>query len=274
MSRIISLAHLTVIELTPPEVVQVGADAGYNAVDLRLAKAIPEDRVYPVFGDTPMLRELKQRMDDTGVRVYDVEIIRARRDLDVASFEPLFVAAAALGAQRIKVVSDEPDEAALIDVLSALCAAAAPYGLTIDLEFMLFTQVKSIAQAVRVVNTVRQSQRNCCVLIDTLHFFRSGGQPADLDGCDASLFHYLQLCDAPAAQPPDLAAVTHEARTGRLIPGEGELPLAAVLSRLPADRPVSLELPMKELAARMSALERARLSIAGARRLLAQVDGH
>ena len=37
--RIVSLDHLTVFELTPPEVVRIAADSGYSHVGLRLKPA-------------------------------------------------------------------------------------------------------------------------------------------------------------------------------------------------------------------------------------------
>ncbi|CAM5191767.1 hypothetical protein CDEF62S_05568 [Castellaniella defragrans] len=97
MKRSISLAHLTVIELAPPDVVTVASDAGYDTVDLRLCKAVPEDIEYPMFGDTPMMRDTLRRLDDTGLKVFDVEIIRLRQGLVLEKFLPMFEAAARLG---------------------------------------------------------------------------------------------------------------------------------------------------------------------------------
>jgi sugar phosphate isomerase/epimerase len=56
------------------------------------------------------------------------------------------------------------------------------------------------------------------------------------------MIHYLHLCDAPAALPPDLAAIRREARAERFYPGEGQLPLAAFLAAAP-DVPVGIEAP-------------------------------
>lgn len=272
MKRLISLAHLTVIELSPPEVVAAAAAAGYDSVDLRLAKAIPQDTLYPVFGDTPMRRELQQRMADTGVRVYDVELVRLRRETAIGDYLALMETGAVLGAQRMKVAADEPDEEAFTDKLTELAEAARSFGLTVDLEFMPFTEVRTLAQAIRVVQRVRAHHANCCVLIDSLHLSRSGGHPADLVGKDASLFQYVQWCDAPALIPPDLRAIAHEARTARMLPGEGGLPLAELLRQLPPDRPISLELPLREMAKTVGPYERAARAIAGARRVLAALD--
>ena len=55
----------------------------------------------------------------------------------------------------------------------------------------------------------------------------------------ASAFGSLQLSDAPLQDPTD-AGIVAEAREGRLVPGEGALPLKAFLDALPSDIPVGL----------------------------------
>ena len=107
MSRPISLAHLTCLGLSPPDLIDVATRCGYSSVDLRLAPATSTDIVYPMFGDTGMRWEVLSRMRDTGISVYDVEIIRLMRDTVATEYEQLFEAAAALGAKRIKVVGIE-----------------------------------------------------------------------------------------------------------------------------------------------------------------------
>ena len=55
-----------------------------------------------------------------------------------------------------------------------------------------------------------------------------------------SLLPYLQIADAPA-RPPDPAHLREEALHGRLLPGEGDLPLAETLAAVPSV-PLSVEL--------------------------------
>ena len=49
--RIYSLASLTVLELSPPEMVEVAARAGYSHVGLRLVPATPEEHHFALVGD-------------------------------------------------------------------------------------------------------------------------------------------------------------------------------------------------------------------------------
>jgi sugar phosphate isomerase/epimerase len=77
----------------------------------------------------------------------------------------------------------------------------------------------------------------------------------------------VQLCDAPLQPPGGDAAA--EARTERLLPGEGGLPLTALLSAVPPATPVAIEAPRLSLRGDLTPAEFA----ARARRSLDQVLG-
>jgi sugar phosphate isomerase/epimerase len=84
------------------------------------------------------------------------------------------------------------------------------------------------------------------VLVDTLHLARSGGRPADLTAVPALLLPYLQVADAPAAGPGEAAGLLDEALNGRLLPGEGALPIGETLATVPAV-PLSFEVRSRAL---------------------------
>ena len=75
---IISLSALTVLELSPPEMVTCARDAGYSHVGLRLIPATPTEPSYDTIGDTPIIRDTLARLADTGIEVLDVEILRLK----------------------------------------------------------------------------------------------------------------------------------------------------------------------------------------------------
>jgi hypothetical protein len=50
--RLLSIAHLTVLDAAPPQLVTVAADAGFDAVGIRVWPAADEP-AYPMLGDTP-----------------------------------------------------------------------------------------------------------------------------------------------------------------------------------------------------------------------------
>jgi sugar phosphate isomerase/epimerase len=141
--------------------------------------------------------------------------------------------------------------------LGLLCYRAAPYGLRVGLEFAIYTGVRTLDHAAGLV--ARSKRTNTSVVIDALHFSRSGGLPAHVARIDADLLHYAQICDAPAAMPgpTDTPDLIREARTGRLLPGEGALPLRELVAALPAAIPLAVEAPSRETAS-LPALERAK----------------
>lgn len=267
MTRPISVAHLTLIELGPPEMVAACAAAGFDRIDLRLKRATPTDIEYPMFGDTPMMRETRRRLADTGLAVAGVEIIRLKADTDVDAFLPLFEAGQRLGASRLKVTGDDPDEAAVTARFAEVCEKAAPFGLAVDIEFLPWAGVSNLAQAVRVVTNAGKA--NGHVLVDALHLDRSGGKPGDLAGLDPRLFGYLDLCDAPAQRPTATEAIIQEARAERLIPGAGGLPLIDLVKAFAPDFPVCLEIPMKAVAREIGLWAHAKRCVEGTRRFLA-----
>jgi hypothetical protein len=74
---------------------------------------------------------------------------------------------------------------------------------------------------------------------------------------DPTLLDYWQICDASAAPPLD-GDLRTEARTRRFYPGEGELPIGAMLDNMPPDIPVSVEAPCQRYA-HLPVVERGRL---------------
>jgi hypothetical protein len=63
-----------------------------------------------------------------------------------------------------------------------------------------------------------------------LHLARTGGVSADVLTAPAGLIRSAQFYNPPAAPPESEAAIIAEARSGRMPPGEGDLPLRELLS--------------------------------------------
>lgn len=257
-ARPLSLAHLTVLDATPPELVSAAAAAGFPHVGIRLT-ATPSVGIppYDCLRDGPCLRETLARLADTGVTVLDTEFLRFEPDQPVGVPEGFLEVSARLGAKHVLVMSAEPEEARTLDRFAELCDQAAKYELRVGLEFAVYTGVRTLADATRLV---KQSGRaNTSVVVDFLHFSRSGGQPAHLHTVDPALFHYAQVCDAgpdmPA--PTDTPNLIREARGGRFFPGEGALPVIELIAALPPSIPLAIEAPSAALA-HLPVVERAR----------------
>ena len=270
MTRPISLAALTVLELTPPEMVTCAAVAGYSHVGIRLLPATATEPQYDIVGDTPLLREVERRLADTGVKVLDVEIFRIKPETRVTEYEAAIATAARLGAAELLVAGNDPDEARLVGTFAAFCDLAGRYGLRASLEFMPWTDAKDLSQAARIVQ--RSGCANAGVLIDPFHLSRSRSRIADIAAIPASRLHFMQFCDVPAAIPPTMDAILAEARAERLFPGEGGVDLLGLLRAVPRDVPLSLEVPTHTLARSVGATERARRALAATQRVLALLD--
>lgn len=243
----LAVAHLTALDLAPPAWVRQAGRAGFDAVGLRLNPTAPGAISYlsPV-GSTAHLT-LKRALADEGVSVYDVEFIPMLPEIEVAAFAPMFDVAADLGAQCVTVAGDDPEPARLCANLAALCDLAAQYGLRVDIEFMRWRHVGTLAQARTIVEGT--GRENLAILVDALHLARSGGHPDDVRALPANMVRAVQLCDASANVPVGDEATILEARAGRLAPGDGVLPLIDLLGALPDGTALGVEMPLPSLPA-------------------------
>jgi sugar phosphate isomerase/epimerase len=252
----IGLEHLTLLGVSPPDLVTVAAAAGFDAVGLRIAPAADGERPWPVWPGSSMLAETIRRCADTGIRVLDAEAVRL--GALPSDYGPVLEAAAALGARYVNAICDDPDLGRLSDSFGALTAAAAPFGIRAVVEFMAYRSVRTLAEAVAIAGRSGGGG----VLVDALHVQRCGVSLGALRAVDPALISYVQLCDAPLAAPGAAsgagagaasADAVHEARAARLLPGEGELPLRELLTALPDGIPVAVEAPGSGVAGRSPA---------------------
>ncbi|MDR5838599.1 sugar phosphate isomerase/epimerase [Caballeronia sp. LZ034LL] len=253
--RKLSLSALTVLELTPPQMVECAARAGYDFVGLRLLPATDTEVRHKIVGATQLKRETLAALRDTGIGVLDAEILRLKPETDVAAYEPMLATAAELGARYVLVAGNDPDEARTAARLAALCDLAQPYGLSPSLEPMPWTDAKDIVQGARIVRAAGRA--NTGLIVDPIHFDRAGSSTAVLADLPREWFGYLQFCDAPAERPTDLDTLLCQARAERMIPGEGGLDLTGILRALPEDLPLSIETPMNQWARSADAFTRA-----------------
>jgi sugar phosphate isomerase/epimerase len=236
--RIISLASGVLPEFTPRQMAAAASGSGFEAVGLW---------VEPKTWDAGVTRDVRAIVADAGLIVLDAEVIWIQPGaLDPAHLRIVDIAAE-IGARNLLVVSSDPDLDATAEKLAALVDHAAPAGISVSLEFGAFTEIKSLAMALDVLERTGRSQAG--LLIDPLHLARTGGAPADLASVPLHRFAYAQFCDAQASGPAvdDVKAIIEEAVDGRLLPGEGALPLEDLLRALPTGIPLSVELRSKAL---------------------------
>jgi sugar phosphate isomerase/epimerase len=274
----VGIGHLTMLDVSPPDLVSVAHEAGLNAVGIRAAPVGPTEEPWPMGRGSPMLAETLRRMDDTGVRVLDVELVRLNPRTVPAEFRALFETGAELGARFVNVMADDPDLDRSRDNFAALVELARPYGLQPVVEAIPYMQIKSLKDALALVGDSGGG-----LLADPLHLHRAGGTPADFLALDRSLISYYQLCDAPRDVPTglerpralprgqsvgDITDIALESRAARLLPGDGDLPLADFVAAMPPGLPVNIEAPNLALLAELGPVEFARRARAAVARLL------
>ena len=266
MTPAFSLAHLTVLGLPPPEVVRVAARTGYQTVGLRLLRVTDTTPGYPLMNDPVTMRATRAAMAETGVGVLDIELVRITPEIDFLALEPFLAAGAELGARYVITAPYDPDHARLADRLGVIAERAAGYGLRAVLEFFPWTTVPDLATAAAVVEAAGSAPG---ILVDALHFDRSGSTLEQLDRLPASRLPFLHLCDAPVQARYTTEELLHAGRAERLPPGEGGINLRRILRHMPPDIPVALEVPMTALAAAEGAEAVALRARQAAERLLA-----
>lgn len=272
MSTIYSLSYLTCLDQPPARAIQVAAATGYRCVGIRLLPASIGGIAHRLMDDPHGLSETLAAMRDTGVRVFDLEIIRLDRDFSPEAYLRFFETGAKLGASAVLVAGDDDDESRLTGSFARACEAAAPFGLSMDLEFMPQTKVPDVRAALRVLE--KADQLNSAIIVDALHFARSRSSLDDAASIPRKWMNYLQICDAPPEIPDTIEELNHTARCERLLPGEGGLDLAGLFSRLPRNLPISVEVPNDKRAPLLGPAEWARQALEATKATLAKVPGY
>jgi sugar phosphate isomerase/epimerase len=237
----LGIAHFTTIGVEPMALVEMAARIGYAAVGLRLYPAFPGAPFYQIPAGSAAMRAMRGLLAATAISVYDIEFVTIDESLDVEILKPVLESAAELGAQRLSVCGDDPDRSRFAATLARLCDMADAFNLGIDLEVMPWRRISTVAIA---WDAIQQAARpNAGILIDALHLSRSGGAPEDLRTLPKDVIRSAQLCDAVSSRPATTQAHLQEARAGRLLPGEGALPLHRMIGELPDHVMLSVEVP-------------------------------
>jgi len=244
-TRKFSLAHLTILDATPPELIRIAARTGYDFVGLRLIPlGLPGEVAYAPHDDAVMRRDIKAAIDDTGVKVLDVELARIIEAPAPDSYLPALETAAELGARHVLSSVWMRDRLQVIERFARLCEVAKPLGLTVNLEFVSSTEWHTLDGALDIVTSCGRD--NVGIMIDTLHFHRGRIPIKQLDRVPASWANFVHVCD----DRPDVPATIEEARRTmreeRLYPGEGAVDIAGILDRLPQSVICAIELPHRQ----------------------------
>jgi len=245
----------TTLYAGPLETITAAAEAGFESVGIRITGRRPSDPDPGVIGNSAALRQLSGRLRSTGMRLSNVSAYHFHSDLELSDYLPVIEATAELGAPFIVASCYDADEQRYVETLQRFAEVAAGFAVSLALEFIPYSEARTIEDARRLIRRV--GGPNLGILVDSLHLDRSEGVPADVAAIEPELISYAQLCDAPSPRPLTPEALRNEAITGRLYPGEGDLPLFEFLDALPAGAEVECELPNAALS-HLSTVEKAR----------------
>ncbi len=265
--RQFSLAHLTMLGVPPPQLVETAAAAGYQFVSLRpIPVGAPNEPLYPLATDRALLASTKAAMAATGVGLLDIEVARIIKEATPRSYLFALEAAAELGGRHVLSSAWCDDRPYILEFFCELCDLAQPFGLTVDLEFVTWSGVRTLDEAVEVVREARRP--NAGIVVDTLHFDRCHAELEKLSSLPREWFHFAQISDAPASYSTEREDLIRIGRAERLYLGEGGIDVASILGRLP-QVPLSIEIPNTAKLSSLGAEQYARLCIETARSFLA-----
>lgn len=237
---------LTVFGMNPVEHVTLAADLGCSAVSMGLEQFPFNPHGYPGWslrGDAALRQEVTAAMKDRGIAISIGEGMGVSAQSDAADRAADMDLFAELGALRINSVDMGCEKSRAWDQLAILCEMAHERDMEFSVEFCPVFTIASLPDAIALSRHIGDGR--CKVLIDSMHFFRSGGTVMQIAELDPALIGHVQLCDATRKPSDDYMK---EAMFGRMIPGEGDLPLREFVNALPRGQTLGLEVPLLAVA--------------------------
>lgn len=216
--------------------IAVAGRAGFDFVEIWAAKLLG----YLDRGGLPALRRDMKRAGVRAVTLNSVEHVTFNDPSGhvrmLEDFRRFCRVAEAIQAETVIVVpSPRPKGVSLhaieresVRVLRELSAIARPHGVRLAYEFLGFADcsVNSLAQCAAIVEKV--ARPNVGLVLDTFHLFAGGSSPASIRQVDPRKIFIVHINDAERAPRRKM----HDAL--RLYPGEGVIPLPAILRALQA----------------------------------------
>lgn len=268
MRRKLSVAHLTAIDLAPPALIDAAAEAGFDAVGLRLLRVTEDTPGYPLMSDAQAMRATQDALRRSGISVSDIEFVKITPDTDIEALLPLLDAGAALGAKHLITAPYDNDLSRLADRLGAVSEASQARGITTVLEFFPWTCVPDLSTCWKIVQA---AGAHVGLLVDALHFDRSNSSLDLLRTIPAHRLPFAHLCDAPKLPNYSTEQLLRTARAERLSPGEGQIDLAAFVLALPLETPLGLEVPTPDIAGAETPVEKLARIRQATERLMQQI---
>lgn len=257
--------------MPPVDLINLSADLGCERVGMTMFNRLKWDPpFYPGFSirDDPSLRRgIAAAMHERDISISFVDGFLIEPDKDIRERAADLAIMAELGAPLVNTVSIEPDLNRTIDQFGVLVELAAAAGMDTTVEACPNLTIGNLADALAAIEAV--GRREFRLLIDVMHYGRSGVRTEDVAALDPQLIAYVQLNDVKLV--PDNPDYWVESTTERLVPGTGELDLGGLLAVIPTDVVIGIEVPMYSAArAGVGPHERLGQCVSATRELLAE----
>ncbi len=159
--RQLTLGWLTLIKATPPDVISAAHAAGFKSVSIRITGRKPGDGFPQSVGNEPAMRDLKKRLADGGLRLSNTSSYHLTPDITLDMLRPVIDASVELGAAIMVATCSDPDHKRWADFASRYCEEARKAGLKVALEFVPFSEAKTIEQGNALVQAVGAPISDC-----------------------------------------------------------------------------------------------------------------
>ena len=182
---------------------EAASKAGWKGLGFALADLLD-------IGSKIGLKTARQILDDNGLPHREIEFLtdwyldgERRKASDVARTQMLD-AAAAIGARKIKIAPGlqiapgepyvPPDVERMSAGFASVCEVAARYGVTVVIEIMPFSNVRTIDSALAIVQGA--NQHNGGLLVDNWHIQRGGMDYSEIAKIPKQFLKAVELDDA------------------------------------------------------------------------------
>lgn len=269
--RKLGLEFLGVFGLSPVDLVHLADDLGCQFIG-----TVPAPLDYNPEGfakwnlleDAGLRRDLKTALAESGVELMLGDGNAFLPGVDARdALQPHLDLYQELGVKRVNSISFDPSLERSYDQFAIFAEMAVARGLEPTIEFCPISVIGDLTAAIGAVRHAGPSAR---LLIDAMHFFRSGSSMEELLSVADRVGH-IQLCDA--LRNPVIPDYMEEAMYERSVPGDGDAPLVEILAGLRDVQSVGLEIPLRSLAEQgVGPRERMKRCVERSRAVLAEAD--
>jgi sugar phosphate isomerase/epimerase len=233
--------------------------SAFHGIDARLADQVRAAAAagYELFGPDlfsilqmeeqgTSVDELAGLIAGEGMRCFEIAGVAIYDDREVTMQGARQLARVARVLRPDWVMANDFSSGGLPDRVDECATLLADAGTGLGFEFLPFTPMASIARTLEYVDRARAAGARAAVIVDTWHVFRGPDGLEGLDQLKLDDVAYVQFDDAlPVASADQMDETLHR----RVLPGQGEFPLAQFCERMRAlgyDGPVSVEILSRE----------------------------